>query len=55
MASSGTGWSHARGAITEEQMATILRGADRKPVPEVGRKHGVSEQTIYRWRKRFGT
>ena len=41
--------------FTEEQMVTILREADAKPVPEVAKKHGVSAQTIYGWRKHFGT
>ena len=36
-------------------MVTILREADAKPVPEVAKKHGVSAQTIYGWRKHFGT
>jgi putative transposase len=40
--------------FTEEQMVGILREADRRPVPEVARKHGVSGQTLYAWRKRFG-
>jgi putative transposase len=40
--------------FTEEQMVKILREADRWPVAEVSKKHGVSEQTIYTWRKRFG-
>jgi transposase-like protein len=35
-------------------MVTILREADQRPVPEVAKKHGVSDQTIYAWRKRFG-
>ena len=39
----------------EEQMVTILREADATPVPEVAKKHGVSAQTIYGWRKHFGT
>ena len=39
---------------TEEQMVKILREADRLPVAQVAKKHGVSEQTIYTWRKRFG-
>ncbi|ODS51859.1 MAG: transposase [Acidobacteria bacterium SCN 69-37] len=30
-------------------------GADAKPIGEVAKKHGVSDQTIYAWRKRFGT
>ena len=41
--------------FTEEQMVTILREADTKPVPDVAKKHGVSAQTIYGWRKHFGT
>ena len=41
--------------FTEEQMVTILREADRRPVPEVAKRHGVSGQTIYSWRKHFGT
>jgi transposase-like protein len=36
-------------------MVTILREADEKPVPEVAKRHGVSAQTIYGWRKHFGT
>jgi transposase-like protein len=41
--------------FTEEQMVAILREADRTSVPEVARKHKVSEQTIYVWRRKFGT
>src|SRR5215475_7282046 len=41
--------------FTEEQMVTILREADEKPVPEVAKKRGVSAQTIYAWRKHFGS
>ncbi|HEY2906249.1 MAG TPA: IS3 family transposase [Vicinamibacterales bacterium] len=41
--------------FTDEQMVTILREADEKPVPEVAKKHGVSAQTIYAWRKHYGT
>ena len=40
--------------FTEEQMVKILREADRAPVAEIAKKHGVSEQTLYAWRKRFG-
>lgn len=32
----------------------ILREADRDPVADVAKRHGVSEQSIYGWRKRFG-
>jgi putative transposase len=40
--------------FSEEQMVKILREADQSPVSEVAKKHGVSEVTIYAWRKRFG-
>jgi transposase-like protein len=40
--------------FTEEQMVKILREADQAPVMEVAKKHGISDQTIYLWRKRFG-
>ena len=41
--------------FSEDQMVKILREADRSPVAQVAKKHGVSEQTIYAWRKRFGS
>ncbi len=41
--------------FSEAQMVKILREADKSPVAQVAKKHGVSEQTIYAWRKRFGT
>ena len=40
--------------FSEEQMVKILREADKAPVAEVAKKHGVSDVTIYAWRKRFG-
>jgi putative transposase len=39
---------------SEEQMVKILREADQAPVSEVAKKHGISDVTIYAWRKRFG-
>jgi putative transposase len=39
---------------TPEQIAFALRQADGgTPVPEVCRKLGISEQTFYRWKRRF--
>jgi putative transposase len=43
-----------KGRFTEEQMVAIMREADCEPVSAVSKRHGVSEQTIYIWRKRFG-
>jgi putative transposase len=40
--------------FTEEQMVAIIREADRDPVAAVAKRHGISEQMIYTWRKRFG-
>lgn len=40
--------------FTESQIVAILREADRGSVAEVAKKHGISEQSIYTWRKRFG-
>ncbi len=40
--------------FSEEAMVKILREADTAPVVEVAKKHGISDQTIYLWRKRFG-
>jgi putative transposase len=39
----------------EEQMVAILREADRDPIAAVAKRHGISEQTIYVWRRRFGS
>lgn len=41
--------------FTEEQMVKILREADRSPVAEVAKKHGMSDETIYSWRRKFGS
>ena len=40
---------------TEEQIAFALRQAETGTrVPEVCRKMGISEQTFYRWKKKYG-
>jgi putative transposase len=41
--------------FTDEQIVAILRETDADTTASVARRHGVSEQTIYTWRKRFGT
>jgi putative transposase len=40
--------------FSDEKMVAILRETDGEPVTAVAKRHGVSEQTIYVWRKRFG-
>jgi putative transposase len=44
-----------RSRFTEQQMAFILRQAEEGgSVEEVCRKAGISIQTYYRWRKKYG-
>ena len=40
--------------FTDEQMVAVIRETDRDAVAAVAKRHGVSEQTIYGWKKRFG-
>ena len=40
--------------FTDEQVVGTIREADRDPIAEMAKRHGISEQTIYTWRKRFG-
>ena len=40
--------------FSEEQIVKILRETDKEPVAEVARRHSVSEQSIYAWKKRYG-
>ena len=39
--------------FTDEQIVAALRDADVTSVAEAARKHGISEQSIHRWRKKF--
>ena len=41
--------------FTEEQIVALLKEADAGVgARELCRKHGVTEQTFYRWRKKYG-
>ncbi|SHH08164.1 Transposase [Pollutimonas bauzanensis] len=40
---------------SDEQIVRILRETDKDTVAEVAKRHGVSEATIYAWRKKFGS
>jgi hypothetical protein len=40
--------------FTDEQIIAVLGEADRDGVVPVADRHGISKQTIYVWRKRFG-
>ena len=40
--------------FTKDQMRKILREPDQTPVIEVAKKHGISDATIYFWRKHYG-
>jgi putative transposase len=41
--------------FTEEQMVAIVRECDRDDVASVARRHKITAQTLYIWKKRFGT
>ena len=44
-----------RSSFTEEQIAHVLRQAEAGvPVQELIRKTGITEQTFYRWKRKFG-
>ncbi|WP_228276115.1 transposase [Neopusillimonas aestuarii] len=39
----------------DEQIVRIVRETDKDTVAEVAKRHGISEATIYAWRKKFGS
>jgi putative transposase len=42
--------------LTDEQIVALLREAERgeKSIAQLARENQVTEQTIYRWRRKFG-
>jgi putative transposase len=54
--SSITGETEMKKRFSEEQIVRILRQAETadQTVAEVCKQHGISEQTWYRWKKKFG-
>jgi putative transposase len=41
--------------FTEEQIIAVLKEAEAgAKTPELCRRHGISEQTFYRWKARYG-
>lgn len=38
---------------TNEQIVAILREADASSVAEAAKKHSITDQTIYRWRRLY--
>jgi putative transposase len=39
--------------FTDEQMVAILREADEGSVADVAKKHGITTNTIYVWKRKF--
>ncbi len=40
--------------FSEEQIVRILREAESTTIETAARQHGISEQSIYRWKRQFG-
>ena len=40
--------------FTDEQIVAVLRDAEATTAVAAARKHGISEQSIYRWESKFG-
>lgn len=36
-----------------EAIMRIVRESESEPVSEVSRRHGITEQTLYRWRRKY--
>ena len=45
-----------RSKLTDEQIVALLREAEKgeKSIAQLARENQVTEQTIYRWRRKFG-
>ena len=43
-----------QGRFSDEQIVRILRETDKDSVGVVAKRHGVSDASIYIWRKKFG-
>lgn len=41
--------------FTEEQKVKMLREAEKTSVAAVAKKHGLATETIYGWRRKFGS
>lgn len=44
----------ARKRFGDEQIVGILREADTSTIAEVCKKHGISDVTFHRWKRKFG-
>ncbi len=42
-----------KGHFSDEQIVAVLRDAEATMAVAAARKHGVSEQSIYRWRNKY--
>lgn len=42
------------GRFSDKQIVRILRETDQDSVAEAAKRHGVSQSTIYAWRRWFG-
>jgi putative transposase len=40
--------------FSEEQMVRMIREADKTSVADVAKKNGISDETIYAWKRKFG-